>query len=88
MTKRQSCQMPQFGVTSRGMKSLKGMIVPKKTNMLELSNMSNIVGNGNECVFFENQPSWANPTPAPKATRKSSDPRMEPIPTQRMASSR
>lgn len=83
--KTMSCQTPQFGVISLGTNLFHGMRAPKKMKRLEFSIMSMIVGNGRECVFFENQPSCPNPTPAPKATRKSSLPRTEPMPTQSRA---
>jgi len=86
--KRNNCQMPHAGVYGFGVKSDQGMIEPKMMNMLELSTRSTMVGKGAERIFLENQPSCANPIPAPKATRKSSVPVMEPTPTERMAKRR
>ena len=85
MRKRKSCQTPQCRVTSRGTNSFQGIIDPKKTKRPELSIMSMMVGKGRDLVFLENHPSFAKPTPAPKATRKSSIPKMEPTPTDRTA---
>jgi len=56
--------------------------------MMLLSKRSMITGKRAVLVFAANQPSLAKPRPAPNTTRKSSDPKVLPIPMERMARSR